>query len=230
MLFDPAVDNRISTANHYVGSALGENSNVSNAEEISTRASANGQESRERVHQRRDFLNSIVEQYYTRLVRFLRNRRLSAEDADDMAQETFARLSAADPADIRAPGPFLFTVAHNLVRDHARSAAKRASNEPLSQHDDKLVSFTPAADDLCSGREQVAVLEAALAELSPKCRAVLVMYRFDEMSHKEIAESLGISVSMVEKYVQQALRHCRKRMNEANENNNLPRYLDVTTR
>ena len=41
------------------------------------------------------------------------------------------------------------------------------------------------------------------------------MRRFDEVSYKRIADRLGISVSMVEKYMSRALAHLRKRIAQA---------------
>jgi len=38
------------------------------------------------------------------------------------------------------------------------------------------------------------------------------MFRVDGLSHREIAERLGVSESMVAKYIGQALRHCRDRL------------------
>jgi RNA polymerase sigma-70 factor (ECF subfamily) len=57
-------------------------------------------------------------------------------------------------------------------------------------------------------------LEGVLAELSPKCRAVLILHRRDGMTYDEIGVKIGISASMVKKYLKQGLRHCRERLAE----------------
>jgi len=49
------------------------------------------------------------------------------------------------------------------------------------------------------------ILENALEELSPKCRAVLELFHFEGHPQKEIADQQGISVSMEEKNVRQAV-------------------------
>jgi RNA polymerase sigma-70 factor (ECF subfamily) len=51
-----------------------------------------------------------------------------------------------------------------------------------------------------------------LAELSPKCRAAVVMQYNHGLSYQEIAVRLGVSSHMVKKYLAQALVHCRRRM------------------
>ena len=57
-------------------------------------------------------------------------------------------------------------------------------------------------------------VEAALRELSPKCRAVFVLFYFDGLSQREIADRLRIPVSRVERYLERAVSHCERRLAE----------------
>ena len=45
--------------------------------------------------------------------------------------------------------------------------------------------------------------------MTPKCRAVLIMHRRDRYTMKEIAATMGISVSMVKKYLVKGLSVCQ---------------------
>lgn len=168
------------------------------------------------AHCREIELERLAARYYGSLVRFFKRRSRSVDDAADLAQDTFARLSAADLRDIRQPASFLFTTALNLLRDRARSA--RTRNEVLSvpAEEVQLVCPAPQAERVLDGEQRIRVLEAALRELSPKCRAVFVLFHFDDLPQTEIAQRLRISVSMVEKYVRQAVTHCEKRLRELN--------------
>ena len=166
------------------------------------------------AHRRGVELNRIAVRYYDSLVRFLKRRSRSVEDAADLAQDTFARLSAADIGQIRQPGPFLFTTALNLLRDRARSSQARHAAFSVSAEEAQLVCPAPRAERILDGEQRLRILEAALGELSPKCRAVFVLFHFDELSQREIADRLRISVSMVEKYVKQAVTHCEARLKE----------------
>jgi RNA polymerase sigma factor (sigma-70 family) len=168
------------------------------------------------VHRRGVELDHIAARYYDRLVRFFKRRSSSVEDAADLAQDTFARLSSADLQQIRKPESFLFTTALNLLRDRARSAQTRYSALSVSADDAQLVCPAPHADRVLDGEHRLRVLEAALNELTPKCRAVFVLFHFDGLAQREIADQLQISVSMVEKYVKQAVSHCEKRLNDLN--------------
>jgi RNA polymerase sigma factor (sigma-70 family) len=198
--------------------ASGRNNYVSSADDLVALAAAGckGDLDEARAHRRVVELDRIAARYYERLVRFLRRRSDSTEDAADLAQDTFARLSAADIGQIREPASFLFTTALNLLRDRARSAQARHAAFTVPAEETQLTCPAPHAERVLDGEQRLRVLEAALRELSPKCRAVFVLFHFDDMSQREIAERLRISVSMVEKYVRQAVSHCQKRLDELN--------------
>ena len=166
------------------------------------------------AHRRDVELAWIAARYYASLVRFFKRRSRSSEDAADLAQDTFARLSAADLREIKKPASFLFTTALNLLRDRARSARMRQEECTVPAEEAQLVCPAPQAERVLDGEKRLQVLEAALRELSPRCRAVFVLFHFDEVPQREIADRLRISVSMVEKYVRQAVTHCETRLRE----------------
>ncbi|MGO8654097.1 RNA polymerase sigma factor, partial [Rhizobium ruizarguesonis] len=57
-------------------------------------------------------------------------------------------------------------------------------------------------------RSDIAALTEALNELQPRCRAIFVAARLDEIPHKIIAAKYGISTRMVERELKRALEHC----------------------
>ncbi len=171
----------------------------------------------ERAQRREVELNLLVARYYDRLVSFFRRRSRSAEDAADLAQDTFERLSATDIGQIRKPASFIFTTALNLLRDRARSAQARYGAVMMPAEDAQLVCPAPHVERVLEGEQRMRVVEEELRALSPKCRAVFVLFHFDGMSHREIADRLRISVSMVEKYVKQAVRRCERRLDELSQ-------------
>lgn len=143
-------------------------------------------------------------------------RRVSHRwDAQDLVQEVYLRLLRIEPADaanIRSPEAYLFTVAANLVKEHAvlRQQAPLGSDE-LEQVVEQLAAPTNLEADMDSDlrKQRLGVL---IDRLSPKCKAVLIMHYRDEMSYREIAERMNISTSMVKKYVVKGLAACRQRM------------------
>lgn len=136
-------------------------------------------------------------------------------DAQDLVQEVYLRMlriGPADAANIRDPDAYLFTVAANLVREHAvlrqqlplGSDSLEAVMEQLS-----APSNVEADMDRELRRQRLGVL---IERLSPKCQAVLLMHYRDDMSYREIAEQLSISTNMVKKYIVKGLAACRQRM------------------
>ena len=133
-----------------------------------------------------------------------------------MFKETFERLARPGLAPVAHFGTFLFKIALNISRDHAKSAASRYTAEGSQLEIDRIACSSPVQDRVLSGAEQMIILEAALKELDPRCRAILIMYRFHDLPQKAIAKDLGVSLSTVEKDIHRGLLHCRRRLAEAN--------------
>ena len=62
---------------------------------------------------------------------------------------------------------------------------------------------------------ELAMVHKALSELPLKCRQAFTMHRNLGLSYPEISEALGVSTSMVEKYIIQALKAFRTRLADA---------------
>jgi RNA polymerase sigma-70 factor (ECF subfamily) len=55
-------------------------------------------------------------------------------------------------------------------------------------------------------------IEAALAELPPSQRAALLLLRFEDLSYKEIAQALGITVMAVKSLINRGREGLRRRL------------------
>ncbi|KAA3663819.1 MAG: hypothetical protein DWQ04_08845 [Chloroflexi bacterium] len=84
-------------------------------------------------------LAMLVERYHAPLLRFLfRMCHGNQPLAEDLVQETFLRLlRSANRYEPKRPfRPYLYTIAHNLLRDHFKQAdTQRAHNLPDEQLD-----------------------------------------------------------------------------------------------
>jgi RNA polymerase sigma factor (sigma-70 family) len=142
-------------------------------------------------------------------------RRIGTKSvAADLAQEVYVRMLRVSDSDaIRDPERYLFTVASNLVKEHAVLDHRMRSNvdidEPAIQQ--QLGEVPPFDSELDAG-QRVLRLRTVLAQLSPKCRAAVILQYRDGLSYQEIADRLEVSSHMVKKYLAQALGHCRRRM------------------
>lgn len=134
-------------------------------------------------------------------------------DAQDLAQEVYVRiLRLNDTQAIRNPELYLYTVANNLVKEHS-VVERRLNTDDVDDFaiQEQLAELPHFESDIDTG-ERKKRLRLALAELSPKCRAAVVMQYRDGMSYDEIGQKLAVSSNMVKKYLAQALEHCRRRM------------------
>src|ERR1700689_1115280 len=114
---------------------------------------------------------------------FLRRIRAKA-DAADLAQEVYVRmLRISDQEAIRNPVHYLYTVANNLVKEHAvlerRQAACIDIDEAPAQ---EQLETLPAFDMDLDATQRAARLRAVVNQLSPKCRAAVVLRFSHELS------------------------------------------------
>ncbi len=150
------------------------------------------------------------------LIGFLQRRGQSAEDAEDIVQETFLRFHRAgnDVLDADAR-PLIFVIARNLLKDHWKSAGREnLRRAPVSPDDLELAGQAmaddaPAPDRRILGREQLDQALAVIRDLPPKTRDAFLLNRFEDLTYRQIAERLGVSVSMVEKHLAEALRRLK---------------------
>jgi RNA polymerase sigma-70 factor (ECF subfamily) len=59
--------------------------------------------------------------------------------------------------------------------------------------------------------QRLAEVRRALDELSPQCRRIFMLHKFEGLTHQEVAERANISRSTVEKHMHTALKHLMKR-------------------
>jgi RNA polymerase sigma-70 factor (ECF subfamily) len=143
------------------------------------------------------------------------------EVADDVAQEAFMRAhQALSTFDLDRPfGPWICRIAANLAINHVRSPQAREA--PLPEGHAETPAPGRGALDLVLEREAREVLERALLGLPAEQRAVFALRTFEELSYREIADALGISIGTV----MSRLSRARERLREA-----LAPYLGLDTR
>jgi len=65
-------------------------------------------------------------------------------------------------------------------------------------------------EQIAVARQRLDKLVEAVNTLPPRCRAVFILRKFENLSQAEIAERLGISRNMVEKHLRHALQTLQK--------------------
>ncbi|MDO9613060.1 MAG: sigma-70 family RNA polymerase sigma factor, partial [Bacteroidota bacterium] len=93
----------------------------------------------------------------------------------------------------------------NLLRDtktQKRIVEKIGKTEPLITSEEE--------DSYLDTNEFKKILDAAVDQLAPKCREIFLLSKFEDLSNREIAEKLGISVKTVENQMTIALKKLRE--------------------
>lgn len=142
------------------------------------------------------------------LVRFFTRYRASPEDARDLVQEAFLRLSRINlrrSGSISRPAEYLRQIARNLLKDRAKAARRHAVDAHVNADDCGLVGVDELAR--LEARDSLMRLEAAIKSLKPKTREIFMAHHLEGLGYAEIAARTGLSVSGVEKQVARAFDH-----------------------
>lgn len=163
--------------------------------------------------EKRTFWERLFATNHFALQGFLRRRVAHVWDVQDLAQEVYLRMLRIDETKAEAiadPRAYLFTVASNLVKEHAMLRKRQASGIDITQVLPELEAPQGSAEDEAEREFRRRRVAGMLEQLPPRCRAVLLMQHRDGMSYEEIAEKFGVSTHMVKKYVVKALTLCRR--------------------
>jgi len=147
---------------------------------------------------------------------FFRRRIRAKADALDLAQEVYLRmLRITNQEALRNPVLYLYTVANNLVKEHSVLERRQASGidvDEITEHEHEQLEVLPNFEGDVDAAQRAQRLETVLKQLRPKCRTAVLLRFAHGLSYREVALRLGVSPQMAQKYVAQALSHCRRRM------------------
>jgi len=136
---------------------------------------------------------------------YLRRRMRCREDAEDLAQEVYLRMTRhPDLSQVQCLKAFALQTALNLVRDRSRRSYTRSLRQSVSIEHVEL-SGGDDPEEHATHDESVELVLKALAHLPDNTCRALVLHRFEGLRYADIAQQLGVSVSMVEKHISAAL-------------------------
>lgn len=141
------------------------------------------------------------------LLRYLRRVWSRRDDVHDLRQEIYVRVyEAARKVRPSAPRAFMLATARNLVADRIRRS-RVVRIEAVGDPD----VLNVMADELTPERKLSAWQELkrvgrAFNDLPPRCRQIVWLKKVDELSMREVAEVLGLSVRTVENQVLKGMR------------------------
>jgi len=172
--------------------------------------------------------DSVVQtfaEYRGKLLKFIRARLRTLEDAEDIVQEVFYQFTRvnelANPVEQTAA--WLYRAARNKIIDHYKKkkaipfsdlADDGGDDEYLSDFIDILAADenTPATETLRAFVWDA--IKTAIDELPPVQRDIFIQTEFEELPVKEIAEKTGIPVNTLLSRKHYAVKHLRKKLQE----------------
>ena len=154
----------------------------------------------------------LFQEFHGSLVRLLRMRLCSDQEARDVAQEAYVRLLQLErPGAIKCLQSYLCRTALNIATDRLRSASMRDAAHRDPSFDCGIYELSP--DRVALASDELRLVAAAVASMPLKARRAFVLHRFEDLDIDEVARRLGVTDRMVRNYVAQARLHCQAAIN-----------------
>ncbi len=154
---------------------------------------------------------SVYNSLHIKTFRFLFKKVHEAEVAKELTQQTFIRLwqfrntlSNYHPLEKQ-----VFIIAHSLLVNHYEKETSLKKFRQRQQVQEQAFTYTT---DQQSSFELSDALSAAINNLPPVRKKILIRKAFHEYSNKEIAQQMDISVKTVEDHVTRAFRRMKQLM------------------
>lgn len=150
-------------------------------------------------------ISQIHREYRPALMAFFLRRVRNPADAEDLTQEVFIRMASQTDTSMRSTEAYVFQTAANLLRDRSRRQKVREDYLAGMRVVEGMGVETLDPYRVAAGREALARLNAGIGELPERTRQIFLLFRYENLDQRTIAESFGISVSAVEKHIYRAM-------------------------
>lgn len=156
----------------------------------------------------------MFEHYLRELQNYLTGKLGDRDAASDLAQECYLRGLAMQEkgetvSDARA---LLYRIANNLLIDRYRRQAVRSDVQSFEELEggelQALAAEASEPETAAISAQTVAAMLAVIEALPPRCREAFLLFKFDGLSYREVAQRMGISVRTVEMQLQVAMSSC----------------------
>ena len=147
---------------------------------------------------RRGFVEKLFAEHGRALQAYFYRRIRARSDAPDLAQEVYLRmLRVSDPEAIRDPQRYLYTVASNLVKEHALLQQRQTNRTDLEAADvQQWLGELPSLEEELDGWQTLERLGAVVEQLPARWRTALILQNRYGLTYQQIGERLGVSSNM----------------------------------
>lgn len=156
---------------------------------------------------------TLVQRYQRPIFNLMFRVAGSVEDAADLTQETFTKTY--ENLERFKPGkrffPWLYTIGLNVARDYGRKSKTNPETNAVNELENLTKYHSPEEnqDTLIAGLDFL-TLEKALGALPLTYREALVLRYHEELSMRNVAEALDISLSAAKMRVNRGLEMLRQ--------------------
>ena len=154
-------------------------------------------------------IQQLVRDHYQSVYRYAYRLSGSAVDAEDLTQQAFliAQQKLHQVRDVEKVDRWLFVVLRScFLKSHRRQRPIAAAVIELNV-DEIPARITDAENDMDQER-----LQAAIDDLPDNFRLVVMMFYFEQLSYKEIAAALDVSIGTVMSRLSRAKGRIRQRL------------------
>jgi RNA polymerase sigma-70 factor, ECF subfamily len=154
----------------------------------------------------------VFREHFTSLTNLAYTVVKNGDVAKDVVQQVFIRLwQIRNETTIqRSIKSYLYRAVVNASLNHVSKEKRFTSIEV--QKVEPMVDAENIHDLEQAKNFKDAKVQEAISELSPVCREVFQLSRFSDLTNKEIAVELSISVKAVEKHISKALKILREKL------------------
>lgn len=158
----------------------------------------------------RDFMLKRYDDLKRRLTLQLGNVDL----AGDALQDTWLRLESTPDSrePVQYPLSYLMRMATNAALDRLRADGRFLSGEEVEQLFENLADPMPGPAQTAEARSEAERLAAVIAKMPQRRRNILILIRVDDMPRQEVADRLGVSLSLVDRELKRAHEYLMEHM------------------
>ncbi|WP_066831904.1 RNA polymerase sigma-70 factor [Rufibacter ruber] len=158
------------------------------------------------------FMETLFKQYYGLLCRTAVRFTKDTEAAEDLVQEVFCKIwQNREVLEVSTSyKAYLVRSVTNQALNYIEKQKRLVLTEDTTSFESSFSANTTM--ETMEGTEMETRVQKALQALPPQCRLIFEMSRFEELTYKEIAESLDLSPKTVENQMGKALRILREKL------------------
>lgn len=153
-------------------------------------------------------IDRLFREHNDSLLRFLRARLHSSQEAKEVAQDAYVQLlGLRNRNTVNFLQGYLFRIAANLATNRLKQRSRRHELDELTFFE---VENARSPEHSCAADQELRLILRAIEDLPSKCSMAFMLVRYDGLGFEEAAQRLGMHPRMVRRYVARAMEHCHR--------------------